>query len=56
MAVLEKHVQGGSEATAKSLGRLALLLTQRQLDVQKGFAELDQHRRGSLEATQLVLI
>lgn len=39
---------------ALQLKRLALLLTQQHLAVQKGFAGLDHNRKGHLDPHQLV--
>lgn len=51
-------VQCSSDPTgtaAPILKRIAQLLTQQHLEVQKAFAGLDQHRKGYLSPNQLVI-
>jgi len=53
--VVKQYTEVSPQAAANSLQRLALLLTQRQLEVQKAFAGLDEQRQGSIEPVQLVI-
>jgi hypothetical protein len=53
-SVIKDLAQASAEDPASHLLRLALLFTQRQLDVQKAFADLDEQRNGSITPAQLV--
>ena len=52
--MIKDLTQASAEDPASHLMRLALLFTQRQLDVQKAFADLDEHRNGGITPAQLV--
>ena len=53
-SVIRDLAQASAEGPASHLMRLALVFTQRQLDVQKAFADLDETRNGSIAPAQLV--
>lgn len=52
--VIKELAEASPEGSASHLMHLALLFTQRQLEVQKAFADLDEHRSGSIAPAQLV--
>ena len=53
-SVIKGFAEASAEGPASHLMRLALVFTQRQLDVQKAFADLDEQRHGSITPAQLV--
>ena len=48
------YAEASAEGLASHLMRLALVFTQRQLDVQKAFADLDEQKHDSITPVQLV--
>ncbi len=52
--MIKDLAQASEEGPASHLLRLALVFTQRQLDVQKAFADLDEHGNGGITPAQLV--
>ena len=52
--VIKDLAQASAEGPASHLMHLALVFTQRQLDVQKAFADLDERKNGSIAPAQLV--
>ncbi|KAL0042381.1 hypothetical protein WJX77_010775 [Trebouxia sp. C0004] len=55
-SVIKDFAQASAQDPASHLVRLALVFTQRQLDVQKAFADLDEQRNGSITPAQLVSV
>jgi len=53
-SVIKGFAEASAEGPASHLMRLAFLSTQRQLDVQKAFADLDEQKNGSITPAQLV--